>query len=60
MGQQAWEVLLKLSEPELGVALTLAQNLGLNMELMTELLPAGVQGIKAGIQDMSENGRSKI
>ena len=50
--------MLKLSEPDLGVALKLAENLGLNMQMMTELLPVGVQGIKAGIQDMSENGKT--
>lgn len=57
-GQQAWEVLLKLSEPDLGVALTVAENLGLKSAVMTELLSVGIQGIKAGMSDMSESGRS--
>lgn len=57
-GHQAWEVLLKLSEPDLGVALTVAENLGLKSAVMTELLSVGIQGIKAGMSDMSESGRS--
>ena len=47
-----------LSEPDLGVALTVADNLGLKSAVMTELLSVGIQGIKAGMSDMSESGRS--
>lgn len=54
-GHQAWEVLLKLSEPDLGVALTMAENLGLKSEIMTELLSVGIQGIKAGMNDISNH-----
>lgn len=54
-GYQAWEVLLKLSDPDLGVALTVADNLGLKSAVMTELLSVGIQGIKAGMSDISEN-----
>lgn len=50
-GYQAWEVLLKLSDLDLGVALTVADNLGLKSEIMTELLSVGIQGIKAGLND---------
>lgn len=45
VGYQAWEVLLKLSEPDLGLALSIAQSLGFDMELMSELLPKGIAGI---------------
>ena len=48
------EVLLKLSEPDLGVALTGAENVGLKSEIMTELLSVGIQGIKAGLNEHSE------
>ena len=53
-GYQAWEVLLKLSEPDLSVALEIAKNLGFDMELMSELLPVGIQGIKEGLNEHSE------
>ena len=53
-GYQAWEVLLKLSDPDLGIALTVADNLGLKSEIMTELLSVGIQGIKAGLNEHSE------
>ena len=44
-GYQAWEILLKLSKPDLSLALSLAQNLGLDMEVMSELLPVGIRGM---------------
>lgn len=44
-GYQAWEILLKLSKPDLSLALSLAQNLGLDMEIMSELLPVGLFAI---------------
>lgn len=50
-GHQAWEVLLKLSEPDISVALGIARNLGFDMMLMSELLPVGIQGIKAGLNE---------
>lgn len=37
-GWQAWEVLKRLSEPDLSQALNLAKNLGFDMEIMSELL----------------------
>lgn len=48
-GYQAWEVLLKLVEPDLSVAFEIAGALGFDIGLMAELLPAGVQGIKDGL-----------
>lgn len=45
VGYQAWEILLKLPEPDLLLTLNLAQNLGFDMELMSELLPVGIRGI---------------
>lgn len=54
-GYQAWEVLLKLSEPDLSVALNIARNLGFDMDIMCELLPVGIQGIKSGLDVMSKN-----
>lgn len=50
-GYQAWEVLLKLVDPDLNLALKIAENLGLDMGLMAELLPVGVQGIKDGLAE---------
>jgi hypothetical protein len=44
VGYQAWEILLKLSKPDLGLALEVARNLGFDMELMSELLPVGISG----------------
>ena len=45
VGYQAWEILLKLPKPDLLLALNLAQNLGFDMELMSELLPVGIAGM---------------
>jgi hypothetical protein len=45
VGQQAWEVLLKLPKPDLSLALQIAQNLNFDMELMCELLPVGIAAI---------------
>lgn len=53
-GYQAWEVLLKLSEPDLSVALTISNNFGFNKELATEFLSVGVQGMKQGLNEHSE------
>lgn len=36
---------MKLSEPDLALALSIAQSLGFDMELMSELLPNGIAGI---------------
>ena len=44
-GYQAWEVLLKLSEPNLSLALDIAQNLGFDMDIMCELLPIAILAI---------------
>lgn len=54
-GYQAWEVLLKLSEPDLKTAFEIAQNLGFDMAIMTELLPTAIHGMKEGIHGKSEN-----
>ena len=48
-GYQAWEILLKLSEPDLMQALSLAQYLGFDMEIMSELLPVGVYAMKISL-----------
>lgn len=37
-GWQAWEVLKRLSEPDLSLALNIAKNLGFDLEIMSELL----------------------
>lgn len=37
---------MKLPEPDLALALQIAQNLGFDVELMSELLPVGVSGMK--------------
>jgi hypothetical protein len=41
--------LLKLPEPDLALALQLAQNLGLDMDIMSELLPVGISGMVKGL-----------
>ena len=55
MGYQAWEILLKLPKPDLSLALNLAQNLGFDMELISELLPIGIFAI-LGNQEINECG----
>ena len=50
-GYQAWEILLKLSEPALSLALDIARNLGFDMEIMSELLPVGVYAMKTALND---------
>ena len=50
-GYQAWEILLKLSEPGLTQALSLAQYLGFYMDIMSELLPIGVYAMKTALND---------
>ena len=59
-GHQAWEVLLKLSEPNFSEALEIAKHLNFDMELMTELLSSGIQGLKAGLSDMTKDDFPKI
>ncbi len=54
-GYQAWEVLLKLSEPNLSLALNIARNLGFDMDIMSELLPVGVWGMKSGLNDLNSS-----
>ena len=51
VGYQAWEILLKLSEPDLTQALNLAQYLGFDMDIMSELLPVGVYAMKTALND---------
>ena len=51
-GYQAWEVLLKLSEPDLKTAFEIAHNLGFDMAIMTELLPTAIHGMKEGINKL--------
>lgn len=47
---------MKLPKPDLGLALEIAQNLGFDMELMSELLPVGIAGMKLVLNDtLSEN-----
>lgn len=53
-GYQAWEVLLKLPEPDLKTAFEIAQNLGFDMAIMTELLPTAIHGMKEGIHGSSK------
>lgn len=50
-GYQAWEVLLKLSEPNLETALKIAKIQNLDMETLVELLPVGVFAMKQGLND---------
>lgn len=42
---------MKLSEPNLSEALEIAKHLNFDMELLTELLSAGIAGIKAGLRE---------
>ena len=50
-GYQAWEVLLKLSEPNLGIALSIAESMAFDRDLLAELLPVGVLAMKQGLND---------
>lgn len=50
-GYQAWEVLLKLTEQNLSLALDIARNLGFDMDLMSELLPVGIWGMKSELKE---------
>ncbi len=36
---------MKLPEPNLALALSIAQNLGFDVEMMSELLPVGIWGM---------------
>jgi len=51
IGYQAWEVLLKLSKPDLSMALDIARNLNFDIEIMSELLPVGVAGMRNGLDE---------
>lgn len=51
VGYQAWEILLKLPEPDLSLALDIARNLNFDMEMMCELLPVGIAGVKNGLDE---------
>lgn len=51
---------MKLSEPNLSEALEIAKHLNFDMELMTELLSSGIQGLKAGLSDMTKDDFPKI
>ena len=50
-GYQAWEVLLKLSEPNLETALKIAETLNFDMDMLTELLSVGILAMKQGLND---------
>ncbi len=50
-GYQAWEVLLKLAEPDLETALKIAETLNFDKETLTELLSVGVFAMKQGLND---------
>ena len=50
-GYQAWEVLLKLAEPDLKTALKIAKIQNLDMETLVELLSVGVFAMKQGLND---------
>ena len=45
---------MKLSEPDLNMALELAHHLGFEMSLMAELLPVGIQGMKAALNEKND------
>lgn len=51
VGQQAWEILLKLPKPDLSMALDIARSLNFDMEMMCELLPVGIAGMKNGLDE---------
>ncbi|MCM1323378.1 MAG: hypothetical protein NC218_04390 [Acetobacter sp.] len=42
---------MKLSKPDLLLALTIAKNLGFDMDLMCELLPVGVAAMNVGLNN---------
>ena len=50
-GYQAWEVLLKLAEPDLETALKITETLNFDKETLTELLSVGVFAMKQGLND---------
>lgn len=54
VGYQAWEVLLKLPEPDLSMALDIARNLNFDMEMMCELLPVGIAGMVSSLRKNKE------
>ncbi len=60
-GYQAWDVVLKTSSQitetfPLDTALKLAENLGCDMAVMSELLPAAATGVLLGIKKLTDNG----
>ena len=57
-GYQAWEVLLKLSEPNLSLALDIARSLGFDMDIMSELLPISIQAMKIALNE--DKGQVKL
>lgn len=42
---------MKLPEPDLALALQIARNLNFDMEMMCELLPVGVAGMRNGLDE---------
>ncbi len=53
-GYQAWEILLKLSEPNLSLALDVARGLGFDADVMSELLPLAIQAMKTALNENKE------
>lgn len=53
-GLSGLEVLLKLSELSLSLALDIAHNLGFDMDIMSELLPPSVQAMKSALNEDKE------
>ncbi len=53
-GYQAWEILLKLSEPNLSLALDVARGLGFDADVMSELLPLAIQAMKTALSENKE------
>ncbi|MBQ8481009.1 MAG: hypothetical protein IJ532_00545 [Alphaproteobacteria bacterium] len=45
---------MKLSEPNLSLALDIAHNLGFDMDIMSELLPIGIQAMKSALSENKE------
>lgn len=47
---------MKLPDPDLSMALDIARNLNFDMEMMCELLPVGIAGMKNGLdEDKNDN-----
>lgn len=45
---------MKLSEPDLALALSIAQSLGFDMEQMSELLAVGISGMISSLRGYKE------